>query len=82
MELCKELLIHVLSQEKAEVTFPALNTDLSVLLELECYRTLSKIRDTLDDETLDDRECFKKIEEIVRAFEECGSGGGHRHDFG
>ena len=27
-------------------------------------------------------ECFQKIEEIIRAFEEIGSGGGIRHDFG
>ena len=26
--------------------------------------------------------CFQKIEEIIRAFEEIGSGGGIRHDFG
>jgi len=82
MELYKELLIHVLSKDRVEVTFPELNLELSTLLERECYKVLSKIKEALDDETLDDRECFYKIENIVRAFEECGSSGGSRHDFG
>ena len=82
MELYKELLVHVLSRERAEVSFPALKSDLSTLLEQECYKTLVKIKEILDDETLDDKECFYKIERIVRAFEESGSNGGSRHDFG
>lgn len=82
MELYRELLIHVLSQEKVEVTFPSLNTDISALLERECYKTLLKIKEILDDETVDDSECFYKIERIVRTFEENGSSGGSRHDFG
>ena len=36
----------------------------------------------IEDDSLEDDECFMKIEEIVCAFENLGSGGGNRHDFG
>ena len=43
---------------------------------------LLQIQHILKDESLNDQECFYKIEEIVRVFERLGSGCGSRHDFG
>ena len=82
MELYKELLIHVLSQESIQLSFPNMQEGVSALLERECYRVLEKIKAALADDRLDDRECFYRIEEIIRAFEESGSSGETRHDFG
>ena len=52
------------------------------LIELNCYQTLKKIKAIIEDDSLDDPECFYRIEQIVCAFEEIGSDGGNRHDFG
>lgn len=46
-----------------------------------CYAALEQIRAILKDETLDDRDCFQKIEEIVCVYEQLGSDCGSRHDF-
>ena len=52
------------------------------LIELNCYQTLKKIKAIIEDDSLDDSECFMRIEKIIRIFEEMGSDGGNRHDFG
>ena len=60
-----------------------LNTmdDLDAFVEGLCYKTLMKIKVILEDDRLDDRDCFMKIEEIVCTFEELGIGIEYRHDF-
>lgn len=83
MELFQEILCHVLSSEKVQVSFPQLeHTDVTKIVELECYQALRRIKTILEDDSLDDSECFHRIEEIVCAFEELGSSCGGRHDFG
>ena len=82
MELYKEILAQILSQQNAEIIFPDLHLDATKIMELECYKTLRKIKAVIEDDSLEDEECFKKIEEIVCIFEEMGSSGGGRHDFG
>lgn len=83
MELYQEILCHVLANEKVQVSFPELvNTDVTKIVELECYKALGKIKAILEDDALADSECFQQIEEIVCTFEELGSGCGNRHDFG
>ena len=83
MELYQDILCHVLTNDKIQVSFPELvNTDATKIVDLECYKALGKIKAILEDDTLADIECFQQIEEIVCAFEELGSGGGSRHDFG
>ena len=83
MELYQEILCHVLANEKVQVSFPVLvNTDVIKIVELECYKALAKIKAIIEDDALADSECFQQIEEIVCTFEELGSGGGSRHDFG
>ena len=56
--------------------------DIGKILESECYKALLKIKQILDDDNLEDKECFDKIEEIVCVLESIGSNGGSRHDFG
>lgn len=54
----------------------------SEIVEGECYRVICRIRQILADESLEDAECFRKIEEIVCALESAGLDAGGRHDFG
>lgn len=46
-----------------------------------CYAALEQIRTILKDDTLDDHDCFRRIEEIVCVYEQLGSDCGSRHDF-
>ena len=71
----------LLRDQKMEIAFPQM-PDMEELLTSECYRALQEIRDILKDDTLSDKECFEKIENIVCVFEKIGSNGGGRHDFG
>lgn len=80
MDLYKEILIHALEQGKVEVKFPQIS--ISELTEGICYMALQRIKDIVHDESLDDEECFMKIEEIICVLESIGSNGGFRHDFG
>ena len=82
MELYKEILVNALAKEEIHVVFPDLKFDLSEIVAMECYIALQKIKTIIENDSLSDAECFVKIEEIVRTFEELGSGGGARHDFG
>ena len=81
MDLYKEILIKALENQKMQVFFPELQMSLKDIIEVKSYRTLCKIRDIVQDETLDDKECFEKIERIIVEFEKIGSDGGFRHDF-
>lgn len=83
MELFQEILCHVLSNEKVQVSFPQLeNTDVSKIVELECYQAFRRIKTILEDDSLDNREYFHRIEEILSAFEELASSCDGRHDLG
>ena len=82
MELYKEILVQALSQQRAEIIFPDLRINATQIIELECYKTLKKIKAVIEDDSLEDESCFRKIEEIVCVFEEMGSSSGERHDFG
>ena len=47
-----------------------------------CYRALAEIREILRDDSLDDKACFRRIEEMIVVYEKLGSDMGTRHDFG
>ena len=81
MDLYKEILAHALTYGEVKITFPG-DCDLSKIVENKCYQALAKIKAIIQDDSLDDPECFEKIEEIVCALESVGSDGGFRHDFG
>ena len=48
---------------------------------LLCYYALKRIKAILEDDSLDDENCFWRIEEIVRVLENIGTDAGSRHDF-
>ena len=77
MELFEEILAHHL--KKNESGFPA---DPQALVHDTAYQALSAIRLILERDDLEDPECFRRIEKIVRVFERIGSGCGTWHDFG
>ena len=56
--------------------------DPTVIVCDRCYGALRRIREILEDESLDDPQCFQKIEEIVCILGNLGPDGGLRHDFG
>lgn len=74
MELYSEILA-ALTEHDIEKPY----TDL--IVEMHCYMALKQIKAILSDDTLDDKACFYKIEEIVCLLENMGSTGGGRHDF-
>lgn len=82
MELYKEILVKIRENRKIEVAFSNLSINAIEIVELESYKALQKIKEVIQDDSLNDKECFMKIEEIICLFEELGSGGGNRHDFG
>lgn len=82
MELNVEILAHFLAQENAQIIFPQLQLNAKDIVEMQCYQTLRKIQEIVRDDTLEDKECFERIEAIICAFEAIGSNGGSRHDFG
>lgn len=47
-----------------------------------CYQAICEIKAVLEDDSLDDSECFMRIERIVCVLEELGLDAGTRHDFG
>ncbi len=81
MKLFQDILKEILMEEEVQVVFPNLKMSPSELVEMRCYMALRKIKKTLEDDTLDDKECFAKIEEIVHIFEVMGSDCGTRHEF-
>jgi len=81
MELYKEILIQVLSKQDMQILFPNLNIDTTKIVESECYKALQKIKAVIEDDSLEDEECFMRVEKIICALEEIGSDGGLRHDF-
>ncbi len=83
MELYREILAEVLSNENAVVLFPDLRSpDTDALVDNVCYTSLLRIRDIIRDDNLSDESCYQKIEEIILELERIGSDGGFRHDFG
>lgn len=82
MQLYKEILTQILSNQEIHITFPNLNINPTVIIQSESYQALQKIKAVIHDDSLTDNECFMKIEEFICVFEALGSNGGTRHDFG
>ena len=81
MSLHKEILAKILEDEDMYIVFPNIRVSAANLVEMKAYQALEKIKMIIEDESLDDAECFMKIEEIVCLLEDLGSNGGVRHDF-
>jgi len=82
LELYREILNQAIKSELAASDFSKLKEYSDTAVEMICYETLKKIKVILEDDNLNDKECFIKIEEIICLFEDIGSGCGERHDFG
>ena len=82
MDLYKEILAQALTYGEVKITFPGEAYDLAKIVEGECYKALEKIKAIIQDNSLSDKECFMKIEEIVDVLESVWGSGGNRHDFG
>ena len=82
MELYREILAHAFTYGQMQIIFPDQKADLLTITENICYQTLQKIKAIIEDDSLEDKECFYKIEEIVCALEDIGCVRIHRHDFG
>lgn len=77
-----ELYIKILADFYAKHGYLEQMVDPTAILQDRCYQALCQIREILQDDTLEDPECFYKIEEIVCVLEDLGLDGGSSHDFG
>ncbi len=77
MELYERILCETLARE----ILPSLELDAKSLVEMKCYQAIVRIYEVLNTDSLTDRECFDRIEEIVTARDFLGTGAGSRHDF-
>ena len=81
MGLLEELLKTAVRDGDITVNVSFEAEDLIMIAEGKCYNILSQIRDIVRDNSIDDPECFMKIEKLVCLFEKEGIGAGCRHDF-
>jgi len=79
MELFQEILVRAFQQGKIRIEFPEIHY--ADIVEGVCYQALKKIKEIIEDESLDDCECFRKIEAVICVLEDVGSDGGCRHDW-
>ena len=78
MELWQAIFANMAKKYEKEI----LEYNIENLFEKECYVLLRRIQTVLEDDSLDDKDCFEKIETLICLFEETGSDCGARHDFG
>ena len=77
MDLYKSILQEAIAHEVS----PSLCLDGEKLVKDKGYQAICEIYAVVSDDSLDDAECFRKIEEIVCILDHLGIGGGGRHDF-
>lgn len=81
MDLFKDVIYDKIKKDEITVIISGKNADIDRIVESTCYKALNEIKSILENDSLTDEECFLKIEEIIRVFEQLGSNGGNRHDF-
>lgn len=79
MEILRMMLVERLSRGEMHIV---LDQETVKRLENDCVAALARIRAVLADDSLDDPECFERIERIVCEMESLGLDCGTRHDFG
>ena len=80
MELWQQIFASILSQGAPEIHFPQ-QPDLERIFSDQCYAALCEIKAILETEGDTDKDCFLKIEEVLRVYERMGVPCGTRHDF-
>ena len=81
-ELYLQVFREMLSKQDIRVTFPTLEgVDINKLMDSIYSRALNRIKGYIQDDSLSDPECFRKIEQVICTLEDLGSSGGGRHDF-
>ncbi|MBQ8974388.1 MAG: hypothetical protein IJ072_01545 [Oscillospiraceae bacterium] len=74
MELYAEILLKALHYN--EVSVDIINKkEIDSFVEMKCYQTLKKIKAVIEDNSLEDKECFIRIEKIICELESIGSDG-------
>ena len=78
-----DILMRVLADklEKGEIKLE-IHREVIGEIEKECMEVLKRIQTILADDTMEDPECFERIEQIVCAMESIGLNCGSRHDYG
>lgn len=79
MEIIQKMLSEMLGRGEVVLT---ILPETAARLESGAIETLGRIRSILADDSLDDPECFRRIEAIVCELESVGIDCGARHDFG
>lgn len=82
MELYRDILCEILESEEFEIMLPKWKMKVDEMIETKCYHAIEEIKKILEEDTLNDAECFERIEKIIVIFEALGSGIHGRHDFG
>ena len=81
MDFEMRLLAKMLIDNGAQVTISGGEGVLERLLKERGVQALKDIREVLDNDSLEDPECFQRIERIVEIYEALGTDAGSRHDF-
>ncbi len=81
MKMYEQILVKALENETVQVVFPNVKLNPTEIVQLNCYQAIEKIRDVLQNEDLEDVDCFMRIEEIVNTLEDLGVDVDGRHDF-
>ena len=79
MDILRMVLLDRLSRGDVKIV---LDRETVEQINWDCFSALSKIRELLADNSMDDPECFERIERIVCEMESLGLDCGGRHDFG
>ena len=79
MQIVQRMVADMLSRGEVMLS---ISQDTMDYVEKRCFVLLEQIRQILADDTLDDPECFHRIESIVSLLESNGIDCGTRHDFG
>ena len=79
MDILRMMLVDRLSRGDVKIV---LDRETVEQINWDCFSALSRIRALLADNSMDDPECFERIERIVCEMESLGLDCGGRHDFG
>ena len=81
MKKYEQILVKAQENKTVQVVFPNVKLNPTEIVQLNCYQAIEKIRDVLQNEDLEDVDCFMRIEEIVNTLEDLGVDVDGRHDF-